>query len=274
MTQRFLGLMIMVSLSVTGCGSSAQQPCQFQASSPKPLAKQSGYYQQVQFTYRRASEYGLNEVKFTVDGVVWSPGQLQATLVDQPKSETVTYQTIPEVGRSNQAVLAFNGGYYDEAFRPLGLYKLKQEERGQMSPSALLSGVLGITPQGEIDLVTRDRYRPGSYVEAFQSGPFVIDPGGQMGIRNDDGQQAKRTVVGITANQQRLVVTTSPVSLYALATCLESHPQALGVSAIDRALNLDGGPSTGLYVELQKRHLSMPESAPVRTQLILHPTQP
>jgi hypothetical protein len=84
----------------------------------------------------------------------------------------------------------------------------------------------------------------------------LIEPDGSIGIRSDDGQRAARTAACIRNAGQELdlVVVTSKdqlgggPSLLQLARWL-GEPLAPGESSgCDAALNLDGGPSTGIVI--------------------------
>ena len=76
-----------------------------------------------------------------------------------------------------------------------------------------------------------------------QSFPLLVKPGGEIGYPEEDGQQARRTVVGMDGDGRLLFIlapngtfTLHELSRYLLASDL----------ALEIALNLDGGTSTGL----------------------------
>lgn len=79
-----------------------------------------------------------------------------------------------------------------------------------------------------------------------------------MGIKSDKGQIARRTVVGATRDHAIIVAVTEPISLSNLARAmLEEFP------SLDRLLNLDGGPSTGL----KTKSIQFPNEWPVRNYI-------
>ena len=113
-----------------------------------------------------------------------------------------------------------------------------------------------VIAQGLARLLPRGTALPDDADFAVQCGPRLIEPGGAIGIRTDDGQRAARTAACIreggrelnlivAASQQRLG---AGPGLFQLARWL-AEPLAAGEpSGCEAALNLDGGPSTGLVV--------------------------
>ena len=135
-----------------------------------------------------------------------------------------------------------NGGYFDGNMKPVGYCKIGDEWLSKKS-SESLSGYLLLNDSGQLEI--RHKTLPkGTPHSVLQAGPLIIDPGGTVGIHSELGLPAKRTVVAITSDQRVLVMTTSEVTLYQFARFLKKQlPQ------IDRAINLDGGPSTGLIYQ-------------------------
>jgi uncharacterized protein YigE (DUF2233 family) len=81
--------------------------------------------------------------------------------------------------------------------------------------------------------------------QAVQAFPMLVHSGGKPGVADDDGQLARRTVVGqdrrgriVFAVSSDMVFTLKNLSAFLAASDLE----------LDTALNLDGGPSSGLMV--------------------------
>jgi uncharacterized protein YigE (DUF2233 family) len=82
-------------------------------------------------------------------------------------------------------------------------------------------------------------------LQAVQAFPMLVHSGGQVGISEDDGQLARRTVVG-QDRKGRIVFVVSPDAFFTL----KNLAAFLAVSdlELDTALNLDGGPSAGLML--------------------------
>jgi hypothetical protein len=98
--------------------------------------------------------------------------------------------------------------------------------------------------------------------EAVQSFPVLIKPGGVMGFPADadDGRPARRTVVAQDL-QGRILFIVAPrghLSLHALARSLAESDLGLDV-----ALNLDGGFSTGLWLQTEEKAVKIDSLVPV-----------
>ncbi|CAM2009099.1 phosphodiester glycosidase family protein [Acanthopleuribacter pedis] len=132
-----------------------------------------------------------------------------------------------------------NGGYFEADFSPSGYCRIDGRDLNtRVNPK--LSGFLAIDASGRLSMHTRlpDRTR---YPTILQTGPHIIDPGGNVGIRRHTGRIAARTVIGRRTNGDLLVLVTAPIDLYDLAQLVKQE-----IPDIERLLNLDGGPSTAL----------------------------
>lgn len=129
------------------------------------------------------------------------------------------------------------------------------------------SGVVGSSRNGDPVVAWMVGADPKNLAYALQGGPFIVDPGGVAGIHRDDGQRARRSIV-IESNDAIAVAVTSDCGLYDLMNALLRAPQAFGVDHVDRALNLSGGPSSGLAVRLPNGKVDVvPEMIRIRTVL-------
>eukprot|EP00752_Nemacystus_decipiens_P014076 g12512.t1 len=174
------------------------------------------------------------------------------------------------VGRGQRAAAMVNGGYFDASFQPVGLVVNEGQAVSEMSQQTALSGVIAVFEGGELFLIPRSQYLPDSGIHsAIQAGPFIIDAGGKMGIRSDDLKKARRTAIGQTVSGEIVFITTTPCTLYQLADILINHHDAVGVARFDRVLNLDGGPSTGLYLHgLEEHHVAPETEVPNRVLML------
>jgi len=135
--------------------------------------------------------------------------------------------------------LMINGGYFNPDFSPTGFCKVDNRTISS-TMSRTLSGFVAIDNDGTLDLLTRSDDL-GAYPTVMQAGPYVIDPGGRVGIRSRSGSRSRRTLVGLTDGRDLVVVVTEPIFLLDLAYAVEKH-----LPRVERLLNLDGGPSTAL----------------------------
>ncbi len=90
---------------------------------------------------------------------------------------------------------------------------------------------------GKIHLLWRgDDLTP--YPSVLQAGPYVIDPGGKIGIYSR-AEKARRTLIGLTEEKELVIVATKEIDLYDLAYAVKKQ-----MPRMERLLNLDGGPSS------------------------------
>jgi Phosphodiester glycosidase len=192
------------------------------------------------------------------------------------RRERVTLRVLdyPDGGRKGEMVLramdqgalaAINGGYFTNQYQPDGLLEIAGVVRQPARRG--LSGIVGSTIDGDPVVELVDDADTAKLRDAVQSGPFIVDPGGHNGIRRDDGQRAARSVVILSAKFVAVSVT-AQCGLYDLANALVNSPATFGLDHVDRALNLDGGPSTGFAVRRRTGDVEIVrESARLRTVL-------
>ena len=205
-------------------------------------------------TYTRPGEETVE-----IRAVVIDPGYARFSIASQGDEEAVI--PLDELAQSLDALIMINGGYFDHELQPVGLNVRAGEQVQAIDEQGSLSGVVMIDDAGAIQLVRRQDYAPAStLVEAIQAGPFLIDPGGERGIYSNDFKRAERSAIGMTENGRIVLLTTSEVTLFELAAILDSDPAAIGVGRFDRVLNLDGGPSCGLYLQSLPDETRLPEN--------------
>lgn len=157
--------------------------------------------------------------------------------------------------------LAVNGGYFDYRDTPNGRTLVPTglviADGSRLAGYRGGSGVLYDTGKGIGIAWAKDRKAWAGAVEALQVGPLLVDPGGQPGIRRQDGPRARRSAVCATAEGEiAVVVVTSAISLYDFAEVLaDTSP---GGFACERAINLDGGPSTQVFGRFGKTVIDLP----------------
>jgi uncharacterized protein YigE (DUF2233 family) len=132
-----------------------------------------------------------------------------------------------------------NGGFFNADFSPTGLCKINGKAFSEQM-SGKLSGFVVLDKAGCMSLLVRADDIT-SYPDVIQAGPYVIDPGGRIGIRSNDGVRAERTLIGKTKDNRLLVLVTKPISLFELALSIK-----VAIPEVERLLNLDGGPSTAI----------------------------
>jgi hypothetical protein len=144
------------------------------------------------------------------------------------------------------AVAVVNGGYFEADFRPTTWVV---DQSTQLAPKAPTSkgGVLALGPAGTyLGPVAGLGFKP---VLAVQSFPLVVEAEGKSGVYRDDGRRAARTIACLVGDALHFVVISAPrgdgPTLFEAAQLLrEPRPAGFGCR---RALNLDGGPSSGVW---------------------------
>jgi hypothetical protein len=183
---------------------------------------------------QRASLWGFSDL--TVD-----LQQLQLEIVTTKRGAPLA-KLLPPAG-----LAVVNGGYFEADFTPSTWLK---DDGKELAPKA-------DTSRGGLLAVGRKR---GFYVGPFagldfepqlaiQSHPLIVEPEGQPGIHRDDGRRAARTVVCVADGKLHFIVISAPrgdgpTLFEAVALLREPPPRGFGCA---RALNLDGGPSSGVW---------------------------
>lgn len=165
-------------------------------------------------------------------------------LMDDPEN---TFD-LASAARKRGALAAVNGGYFHPDRTPLGLRVRQGREIHRFERAKLLSGLIVVTAERSA-LVRTSEFKPNSALrEAIQAGPFLVDRGKPVAGLNAT-RLDPRTVV-FTDGTRIGFASTSPLSLAQLGAVLAT-PGAVPGAKITRALNLDGGSSTGLWVASQ-----------------------
>jgi uncharacterized protein YigE (DUF2233 family) len=168
-----------------------------------------------------------------------------------------------EYRKRSGALIAVNGGFFDEAYRPVGLVVSDGVRTNPLGPSD--SGVFFITG-GRAGIVHRRAFQATGVDQAVQSSPRLVVGGLVKRFRP---HTARRTAVGIDRQGRVIIaVTTGPCGLAELAQLLSQPESRGGVGCVD-ALNLDGGPSTQLDADVAGSAVTVAGGTPVPTALLV-----
>jgi hypothetical protein len=172
-------------------------------------------------------------------------------------------ESLADVMRHEKCVAGVNGGYFDEKFAPIGLRMANGQMIAPLQRARLIAGVL-VASSREVQIVRSREFsrRPG-VAAAIQCGPFLVDRGQPISGLNDS-HRARRTFAATTNSSRALVGVCSEVSLAELSKILATTSFAEDLK-IERALNLDGGSSTGFWFARENSSaFSIPEQKSVR----------
>ncbi len=159
-------------------------------------------------------------------------------------------QTLEEWQAETEALVVINGGYFrqeGEDYLPTGLTVVDGKPSG--SSYGDFAGMFAVGASGpELRWLARQPFDPSEVLQsALQSFPLLVKPGGELGFpaQYEDNQAARRSVIArdrvgrfLFIAAQQGIFTLHTLSQYLVDSDLE----------LDIALNLDGGPSTGLLL--------------------------
>ena len=162
--------------------------------------------------------------------------------------------TIGEWTELIDAALIVNGGFFASSHAPMGRVVINGELFGGPldygSDSIGVAGLFAVVDHApEIYALGRESYSPRGmrFDQAIECYPLLLLPGGQPAFPVETGYIARRTVIGID-EAGFVIILVSDVDLFSLNR-LANWLSNSGLR-LDTALNLDGGRSTGLGVNI------------------------
>ena len=160
---------------------------------------------------------------------------------------------------SANCVAGVNGGYFDPNFAPLGLRIIDGKITSRLSRGRLMSGVLA--SDGSVQILRLAEFSLlKKWNAAIEGGPFLVDHG--QPVRGLEKMRSARRTFAAIASANRAALGYCPdATLADLAQMLTAR---LGDFKVQRALNLDGGSSTGLYFKSARGLYLYPEEKHVR----------
>jgi hypothetical protein len=144
------------------------------------------------------------------------------------------------------ALAVVNGGYFEAHYRPSTWVKSQGRVLSPKSDTKK-GGVLAIRGQRVfIGSFSALDFEPELAVQSF---PLIVEEAYRPGINSDDGRRAARTVVCLVGRELRFVILAAPrgegpTLFESTALLREPAPAGFGCRV---ALNLDGGPSSGVW---------------------------
>ena len=144
------------------------------------------------------------------------------------------------------ALAAINGGFFDEKNRTVSLLVAGGHLVGESYVGR--GGMFSVSPDGTVRLrglaaTPYDSSEP--LAEALQGWPLLVQPGGAAAYGFADSERSRRSALAID-RAGRVLLIASPSASFTLAGF--SAWLASSDLAIDAAVNLDGGSSTGLLL--------------------------
>ena len=208
-----------------------------------------------------AGEDGATEA--TLHFVSFEGGGYTFRVFDQnPHDNASLADTMTE----NHCVAGTNGGYFTAEFDPVGLLVCDGRIVRAAQRARLLTGLLAVTANHvSLRRTTEASVLPGKHArQAIQCGPFLVEDRRPVAGLNAT-RAARRTAVFTDGGGRWGLVVCSPVTLEEFGAILADPALTPGGLKIARALNLDGGGSTALWVRGKGGEpVSLPERGYVR----------
>ncbi len=170
-------------------------------------------------------------------------------VVDNGPAGAPRYPSLAQAMRDHGALAGCNGGFFHPDHSPSGLMISGGESTGRFGQGALLSGVILTSGRRNPYLLRRSEYQAEKYkaTELLQSGPFLVDQGAPVrGLSPENSR--RRTFVLHDGGQWFAIGLSDPFTLAELGDLL-ARQDFSPLRRIHRALNLDGGTSSGLYLD-------------------------
>ncbi len=197
---------------------------------------------------------GPNGLEFIEREVTNSDQRVTLWIVSfTPKTHTFAVMDNPDgaydLGSASEkrgVLAAVNGGYFQPDRTPLGLVVRKGEQIHAQERAPLLSGIVSTTATG-VTIQRAGAFKLTPAVrEALQAGPFLVEAGKPIAGLNAARDAARTVVFQDAKGRAGLIMAKSP-SLAEMGALLAT-PALFPEGKIVRALNLDGGSSTAMWV--------------------------
>jgi Phosphodiester glycosidase len=197
----------------------------------------------------------------TLDLAQFSTKSATLRVIDNPDGA----DDLAVAARRARAIAGVNGGYFDPQNAPVGLLLSEGKLIAPLRKARLLSGVVVVT-KTRVELVRSAEYASRKNVlAALQCGPFLVE-GGKAVAGLNDTRPARRTFVVTLGSDRAALGFCSSVSLAQLGNLLTT-PEL----KVQRALNLDGGSSSGFWFNGERGVVSIPEQKTVRDFVVIAP---
>lgn len=190
----------------------------------------------------------------TLQIVTIDPQKFQLQIIENktpPDSES-----LQKIHQNKKSLVTFNGGFFDEEFRPTGLLISNSKEISSYRKGKLINGIFAIDQNGTPKLYPAEKFTNSNQTFAIQNGPILLDEQAQVVVDKDLTRSAGRTALGINKQNQIVLILLrqsllnqdNELTLSDFASLLANNEyfRTMGLHSV---LNLDGGPSTGLAIQ-------------------------
>ncbi len=196
----------------------------------------------------RVGETGFFSTR-RIDLIWFSAADFTFKVVDNQSIESPLHPGLAAAMRSAGCVAGCNGGFFHPDSSPSGLMMAGGNAAGKFGEGALLSGVLLSSGNRNPYLLRRSEYSASKYkaTDLIQTGPFLVDQGVTVrGLSLENSR--RRTFVLHDGGKWFALALSDPFTLAELGEIL-ADPAFSPSRKVFRALNLDGGSSSGLFFD-------------------------
>ena len=205
----------------------------------------------------------------SISGISYDGRSHHLAVADQENGPGSKWADAGTAAKAYSGIAAINGGFFTPEGRPLGLVVSDGKKTGSINrASSLGAGMFA----GEDTPALVRRERAGNSRTALQSGPFLVEGNRAVG-RLSGKTSSARSFIAWDGASGWILARTGPCSLSQLASALAGAE--LGGVKIKKALNLDGGRSSDLWIASSVQGGPLHErplwNKPVRNFLVLIP---
>ncbi len=169
-------------------------------------------------------------------------------VIDNGPADATVFPNLAAAMTTHGCLAGCNGGFFLKDHSPSGLMIAGGQSTGRFGQGGLLSGV--ILSSGNINpyVLRRAEYGPKyKPTDLIQTGPFLVDQGKPVaGLSKENAR--RRTFVLHDGDNGFAIGLSDALTLAQLAEVL-AHKSFSPARKIHRGLNLDGGTSSGLYID-------------------------
>jgi Phosphodiester glycosidase len=177
----------------------------------------------------------------SIELALFKSNSCRLRMIDQPAGPRVR---LAEAMREENCLVGVNGGYFDPDYKPIGLLVVDGKTIAPLKRAHLLSGVLAASSR-KVHIERAKEFSDLKKISAaVQCGPMVVER--SKAVRGlNDSRVARRTFAALGDGDRVALGFCSDVTLDDLAEILATPP--CHDFKILRALNLDGGSSSGFW---------------------------
>lgn len=196
--------------------------------------------------------FDRSEKKIHISLAVFAEKQFDLRVISNAGiNDNPRFESLEKAMSSLGCVAGCNGGFFNRhPFEPVGLLLTDGQSAGKFDPASWMSGLLVIR-RDRISLEPANSYTspPTDAVSVLQSGSWLVQDG-HSEMTMDNRRLAPRTFICHDGHGLWAIGASEECTLHELATALRGSA-LIKILDVKYALNLDGGPSTGLWVKIK-----------------------